>query len=71
MICCSSLPKNGIPAEKWLSIDTPQHLLTEWLCTHQYTVVCCCLTNQMGVQTDLLHSDVRMEQIRLDPHPVS
>ena len=66
MFCCC-LAKNGIPVEKWLSIDTPQPLVTEWLCTHQYTVVCCCLTNLVGVQTDLLHLDVQMKQIRLDP----
>ena len=59
MICCY-LPRIRIPVEKWLSIDTPQPLMTGWLCTHQYTVVCCCLTNLMGVQTDCLHSDVRM-----------
>ena len=74
MFCCC-LAKNGILTEKWLSIDTPQPLVTEWLCTHQYTVVCCCLTNWMGVQTDvktdLLHLEIRMKQIHLDPHLVS
>ena len=35
------------------------------------TVVRNGLTSQMGVQTVLLHSDVRMKQIRLDPHPAS
>ena len=71
VMICWCLPKSRILVEKWLSIDTPQSLITGWLCSHKYTVVCCCLTNQMGVQTDLLHSDIWMKQIHLDPHQVS
>ena len=70
MICCC-LPKSRIPVEKRLSIDNPQPLVTEWLCTRQNTVVRNCLTNLMGVQMDCLHLDIQMQTICLDPHQAS
>ena len=49
-VFCCCLAKNEIPAEKWLSIDTPQPLITEWLCTRQNTVVRNFLTSQIGTR---------------------